>query len=84
MLAVQNAELSALSFGLALAASACFAFFSRTLAPAEGGNRPGQLLLDGSLVAVAWSAAALIAGLAYAPPRRSPPAGTWHCFCCCR
>src|SRR6185369_11393032 len=60
--------LAALSFGLALVASACFAFFARTLAQAEAGNRPGQLVLDGSLAAIGWSGAALIAGLAFSTP----------------
>src|SRR6185369_5700474 len=62
--------LAALSFGLALVASACFAFFARTLAQAEAeaGNRVGQLVLDGSLTAIGWSGAALIAGLAFSTP----------------
>jgi len=60
--------LSALSFGLAILGSACFTFFSRTLSQAEAGNRPGQLLIDGMVVAMGLSGAALMAGLAFSAP----------------
>ncbi len=67
MFDLQNPWLGVLSFGLAVLGSACFSSFLRQLLQAEAGSRPGQLLIDASAVAIGLSAAALVAGLAFAP-----------------
>lgn len=68
MLSLQNPWLSALSFGLAILASACFAGFARRLSQAEPGSRPGQVLIDGSVVALGMWSAMLLARLAVSTP----------------
>ena len=68
MLDVQNPWLSAISFGLALLGSACFTYFYRAMRQAEEGSRPGQLLIDGAVVAIGWLGAALVARLAFSTP----------------
>ena len=69
---LQNPWLSALVFGLAILAGACFTGFSRNLSQAEPGSRLGHVLIDGAVVAIGLWSATLIARLSVSTPAMMP------------
>lgn len=78
MIDVQYPLLDALSFVFALLGGAWFTYFSRTLSQAEAGSRADLLLIDGCVVAIGLSAAALMAGLAFSKSATSAVDADWQ------